>query len=134
MSRLTRYAAILLLLGVGLAASPLPGTSSGAQSNSVLQGRVVTVTVEGIANQLGVRLSTGGNDEFALGRSFTGVLSDPQKLATLGIKNMHVGARVTAMRIATDKVYVEADELEPPSRASVKLMLDADGALVPPKN
>jgi hypothetical protein len=67
-----------------------------------------------------------------VGVQFTGSLVDPQKLAAFGITGMHPGARVVAARIAADRVYVEADELDPPSRASVRVSLDKDGNLVQP--
>jgi hypothetical protein len=43
---------------------------------------------------------------------------------------MHEGARVTAGRMAPDKIRVEADEMEPvPARGSATLKADAKGVL-----
>ena len=89
-------------------------------------------TVGSVAEQLGVKVNSRADDEFTVGTQFTGNLVDAGKLASWGIKGMHPGARVVAARIAPDRVYVEADELDPPARASVRLPLDASGNIVRP--
>ena len=104
------------------AADPPPANARGG----------AIISVGGIASQLGVKVPYRNDDEFSLGVQFTGTLVDPAKLAAFGISGMHAGARVIAARIRPDIVYVEADELEPPSRASAQLRLDTSGKLVKP--
>ena len=103
--------------------------------NAAPPERAATPTIGAVSAQLGVKVTNLASEDFALGVNFTGVLEDPAKLAAFGIKDMHVGARVTASRMAPDRVIVEADEMEPiPARSSVRLRLGADGTLlVPPK-
>lgn len=92
--------------------------------------RNTVVTIGSIASQLGVSVAMGTDDEFALGVQFTGTLQAPEKLDLLGIAGMHAGARVYAARIGRDRVQVEADELNPPKRATAKLRLDDSGKLL----
>ena len=133
MIRPSRVASVLSLVAV-LATATMSFASASTDTTSTVTRHPVAVTIGSVATQLGVKVVVGNESEFVVGASFTGTLSDPEKLATFGIKGMHVGARVTAVRMAPDRVYVEADELEPPSRASAKLHLDADGNLIqPPK-
>ena len=88
----------------------------------------VDITIGQMATQLGVKVPTARADErFDIGVQFTSILVNPARLASFGIKGMHAGARVVAARIALDRVYVEADELEPPVRSSTHLEMDADG-------
>jgi hypothetical protein len=88
------------------------------------------MTISGVAAQLGLKVvQTRDDDEFVIGTSFTGLLTEPDKLARFGIR-MHEGARVTAGRMAPDKIRVEADEMEPvPARGSATLKADAKGVL-----
>jgi hypothetical protein len=59
-----------------------------------------------------------------------GTLTDPEKLARLGIAGMHQGARITAMRTAPGKLSVEVDELEPaPVTKKQVLKIDERGQL-----
>ena len=90
------------------------------------------MTVGDVAEQLGVKVGRQSEDEFTLGVQFTGTLVNPAKLASFGIEGMQSGARVVAARIGTELVHVEADELEPPRRASVQLRLDSNGKLSRP--
>lgn len=94
-----------------------------------------SLTLGAVADQLGVTIrAESSGDELALGASFTGSLDDPEKLAAFGIAGMHKGARVSVMRVAPDKIRVEADEIEPaPARAGVTLRVAADGKLLAPK-
>jgi hypothetical protein len=94
-----------------------------------------SLTLGAVADQLGVTIrAESSGDELALGASFTGSLDDPDKLAAFGIAGMHKGARVSVMRVAPDKVRVEADEMEPaPARGGVTLRVAADGKLIAPK-
>lgn len=92
------------------------------------------VTIGRVAVQLGVKVSDRVEDEFTLGTSFTGSLEDTLKIQSFGIKGMHPGARVTVARVAPDRVYIEADELDPPNRSSIRIRMEPDGTLVrPPK-
>lgn len=128
LQRVVRSVSLLaVLVGAGAAfaaptSDPAPMTAAG-----------MAVTIGQIAEQLGVKVPSRADEEFVLGISFTGSLEDTLKFEEY-IKGMHVGARVTVARIAPDRVYVEADELDPPQRKSVRLRLNADGTLVkPPK-
>src|SRR5262245_25061601 len=89
-----------------------------------------TVSAKALAEQLGARLQPRDNDELRIGMSFTAVLDQPDKLAELGVKGMHAGARVTVARIAPDKIRVEADEMTPvQASGAATLKIDAKGAL-----
>ena len=92
----------------------------------------VQPTISGLALQLGVKLSPRQSESFDVGVSFTGLLEKPEKLAAFGIADMQLGARVVVMRIALDRVLVEADQMEPARTARVKLALDAAGRLTAP--
>lgn len=124
MSRTSVLFRAALLAGVLVVA----GTAFSAPASSV------DPTIGRIAGQLGVHVAAYPDEDFTLGRSFTGTLQEPSKLAALGIPGMSVGARVVAARIAIDKVVVEADQLDPPKRTSARLSLDGAGKLArPPK-
>jgi hypothetical protein len=89
-----------------------------------------TVSAKGIAEQLGARLQPRDDDELRIGMSFTAVLDQPDKLAELGVKGMHAGARVTVARIAPDKLRVEVDEMTPvQASGAATLKIDAKGVL-----
>jgi len=91
----------------------------------------VNVSAKAIAEQLGAKLQPRDDDEMHVGASFTAVLETPEKLAELGLKGMHAGARVTVARVAPDKMRVEADEMTPvAANAAATLKIDAKGALV----
>jgi hypothetical protein len=101
-----------------------------AQDNPQQQAHAERVAIADVASQLGVKVSPQQTDELRLGGSVTGSLTDPKKLAALGIGSMHNGARVTFALIAPDKVRVEADEMEPvEARGAVTLRIDAKGVL-----
>ncbi|HEY2376704.1 MAG TPA: hypothetical protein VGH98_12075 [Gemmatimonadaceae bacterium] len=92
------------------------------------------VSAKAIAEQLGAKLQPRDDDELRIGMSFTAVLESPDKLAELGLKGMHAGARVTVARVAPDKIRVEADEMTPvEASAKATLKLDDKGMLVAPK-
>ena len=94
-----------------------------------------SATVGSIARQLGVKVPGKADEEFELGVQFTGLLEEPGRLAAFGIKGMHAGARVVAARIAADRVYIEADEVDPVRRESSRVAIGLDGTLVkPPKD
>ena len=103
----------------------------GAQQDPKQQGGPASVSAKAIAEQVAARLQPRDDDELRLGASFTALLQDPEKLAELGLKGMHAGARITIARVAPDKVRIEADEMIPaPASAAATLKLDAKGALV----
>src|SRR5438105_7674290 len=109
-------------------ASPRLAAQQDAKQQSVAP---TTVSAKSIAEQLGARLQPRDDDELRIGMSFTAVLESPEKLAELGLKGMHAGARVTVARVAPDKVRVEADEMTPvQASAAATLKIDAKGALV----
>ena len=104
---------------------------SGAQQDTKQQGGPTSVSAKAIAEQIGAKLQPRDDDELRLGSSFTAVLQEPDKLAEVGVRGMHAGARITIARVAPDKVRIEADEMTPaPASASATLKLDAKGALV----
>jgi hypothetical protein len=108
----------------------------GAQQDPKQQSATpTTVSAKAIAEQLGAKLQPRDDDELRIGMSFTAVLESPEKLAELGVKGMHAGARVTVARVAPDKIRVEADEMTPvQASASATFKVDAKGGLVaPPK-
>jgi hypothetical protein len=88
------------------------------------------ITIGGVAGQLGAKVTTRENDDFTVGSSFTGVLADPAKLASLGVAGLHGGARVSAMRVAPERIKVEVDELDPvPLTRKATLKIDERGTL-----
>ena len=95
------------------------------------QGAPAFVSAKAIAGQLGARLQPRDDDELRLGLSFTAVLESPEKLTSLGLKEMHAGARVTVGRVAPDKVRVEVDEMEPVAASTAATFkLDSKGLLI----
>ena len=129
MTRLQRFARGASLLVTLLSATAAASNKDAAPTST---GHLMA-TIGSVATQLGVKIADRGSEEFGLGVQFTGVLAEPDKLATFGIKGMHVGARVVAARVSPDRVVIEADEMEPaPARGSVRIRLDPDGKLLQP--
>jgi hypothetical protein len=130
MTRVRTLGVALALLAASLAFAPAPP----AAAHQIRNAEDPILTIVGVAKQLGLTVQQRDGEEFALGTSFTGLLAEPQKLASFGIQ-MHQGARVTAARMAPDKIRVEADEMEPvAARASATLKVDIKGILsVAPK-
>ena len=130
MSR-THYNVSALAFAVCLTiAAPLYGQQDPKQQSAA----PTMVSAKAIAEQLGARLQPREDDELRIGMSFTAVLGSPDKLAELGIKGMHAGARVTVARIAPDKIRVEADEMTPvEASGKATLKLDEKGTIVAPK-
>jgi hypothetical protein len=115
----------VLLVAPDLAAGQAPATEVTQQSAGV-QMRTV-------AQQLGTKLSGGQRDELTLGVTLNGTLQEPEKLQKFGITGVHKGARVTAMRIAPQKVIVEVDEIDPePLSRKATLRIDDQGRLTAP--
>jgi len=127
MIRFQRVALAVSLLTVVAAV----GTASAGEQP---MDRPAAVTVGMVAEQLGVRVATDVEKEFGVGIQFTGTLEDSTKLEKFGMPGFHAGARVTVIRLSVDRVLVEADELDPPKRKSVKISMSANGGLIaPPK-
>jgi hypothetical protein len=125
MTRVRTLGMALALLTASLAFAPAP--AAVAHETRVAEDPILTIV--GVATQLGLKVQARDGEEFALGTSFTGLLAEPQKLARFGMQ-MHDGARVTAARMAPDKIRVEADEMEPvAARASATLKVDVKGEL-----
>src|SRR5689334_23890729 len=83
-----------LTLGACLAIFAAPRV--GAQQDPKQQSAApATVSAKAIADQLGAKLQPRDDDELRIGMSFTAVLESPEKLAEVGVKGMHAGARVT---------------------------------------
>jgi hypothetical protein len=69
----------------------------------------------------------------AVGSTLNGCVQDPEKLARLGLRGVHQGARVTAMRISPQKLLVEVDDLDPePVTRKASLHIDDQGRLSAP--
>jgi hypothetical protein len=110
-----------------IAAAPLHAQQDPKQQSAAPS----MVSAKAIAEQLGAKLQPRDDDELRIGMSFTAVLESPDKLAEVGIKGMHAGARVTVGRIAPDKIRVEADEMTPiEASGKATLKLDEKGAIV----
>lgn len=119
-------------IGAFFWAPALAGAQSGQTSNGdvTLQSMVQMRTV---ADQLGTKLNPQQREELALGVTLNGTLQEPEKLERLGINGVHKGARVTAMRIAPQKVIVEVDEIEPaPLTRKATLRINDQGRLSAP--
>ena len=121
-SALLRLATLILLATVILLCLPQRAFGGG--------GARSTFDVAQVATQLGVMLPGKESGEIPVGVAVTGYAEEPAKLAALGMPGFHKGARVMIMRIATDRLLVEADELDPtPRRATAKVLVALDGRL-----
>lgn len=110
--------------------------SDSATAQQPAQQAGARLTFGSVADQLGITISEQSRGEpLNLGSNITGTLEDPGKLASLGIRGMHRGARVVVMRVAPDRVRVEADEVDPvPNRGAATLRVDAGGKLIAPRD
>lgn len=105
-----------------------------AQSSSpgVVQ-QAMSVQSQSVAEQLGAKLNPQQRDELTMGVTLNASLQEPEKLARLGMSGLHKGARVTAMRVAPQKLIVEVDELDPvPVTRRATLRIDEQGRLSAP--
>lgn len=110
-----------------------PELAGGQQSTPQVSQQSMSVQMRTVAQQLGTKLSSGQRDDLGLGVTLNGTLQEPEKLERFGITGMHKGARVTAMRIAPQKVIVEVDELDPaPISRKATLRVDEQGRLSAP--
>lgn len=122
-------AALVVATAVALATPSLVRAQDSAAARPVAAA-AATVATDRIADQLGAKLMNAQPTELAIGTSATGILSDPGRLAALGLRDAKAGARVTIMRSARDRIRVEVDEFEPVARTRrLALHLDAEGRL-----
>ena len=136
MTRVHRRHGLLAVIAVGAAIAGSPRVARSQQPAKQPE-REVSFVITAVAERLGLKVQPKDAEELPLGSSFTGLLTDPDKLARVGIRGMHQGARVTVSRIGPDRIRVEADELEPvPTRGTITLRGDDKGELtpVPPRN
>ena len=118
--------AVVALLGM---AFPL----SGQGTTDVKQQSRELSTVD-VAAQLGLRAAPSQPAELNVGSSATFALMDPSKLAALGMSGLHVGSRVTIIRMGADKLRVEVDEIDPvvvTRKATLKLGPDGKLSAIP---
>ena len=128
----SKAAAHVVAIAAVLAASSLAAPSLAAAQDSAAAAAaaqpVRAVATDRVAQQLGAKLANAQPADLVIGASATGILSDPARLAALGLRDAKVGSRVTMMRSARDRVRVEVDEFEPVARTRrLALHLDADG-------
>lgn len=122
-----RVLPVVLLAATLLALPSAAGAQNAGQGGVRQQSRALTTG--DVISQLGISVADS-SAEFEVGANFTGTLREPAKLELLGIRGLHKGARVSAVRISMEKVRVEADEIEPkPARAAATLRIDAHGTL-----
>jgi hypothetical protein len=123
-----RATMVVALISGSLLAGSQRATAQTPAPQVVQQSMRVTMRV--IGEQLGAKLNPEQPDELMVGGMLHGTLTDPEKLARLGIAGMHRGARITAMRTAPGKLNVEVDELEPaPVTKKQVLKIDERGQL-----
>ena len=128
LARIAAITAFTATLAVSSLASP---TLALAQDTARVAAAVAAprvVETDRIAEQLGARLANAQPPELVIGMSATGILSEPARLAALGLRDAKAGARVTIMRSGQDRLRVEVDEFDPVARTRrLTLHLDADG-------
>lgn len=117
-----RARALAMAACTGLAL--LGSATAGAQGVRQQSSQSWSGTVASIAEQLGAKLTPQHPDRFDVGTNFTATLADTEKIAKLGLRGLHPGARVAAIRIAPDRMRVEVDEMDPvplTKRATLKI-------------
>lgn len=131
MTRLPSLRRTCALFVISLGFALVPANAPSAQAPA--QQSEIRLTNERIAKQLGTKVQDRPDLVLGLGNSFTGMLEEPEKLESFGIKGMHKGARVVVMRVAPDRIRVEADELEPTeTRGAATLRVSPSGDLIAP--
>ncbi|HET9004864.1 MAG TPA: hypothetical protein VFN39_12750 [Gemmatimonadaceae bacterium] len=131
----SKAAAHFVAIAAALAASSLASPSLAAAQDSAAAPATVAavqpvraVATDKVAAQLGAKLANAQPADLVIGASATAILSDPARLAALGLRDAKAGSRVTIMRSARDRVRVEVDEFEPVVRTRrLALHLDPDG-------
>ena len=126
-------AVVIAALAVALLATPsfAAAQDSGAAAATPAAAQPARAVATGkVAELLGAKLANAQPDELVIGASATGILSDPARLAALGLRDARAGARVTIMRSARDRIRVEVDEFEPVARTRrLALHIGDDGRL-----
>jgi hypothetical protein len=116
-----------ILLSSAFALSFLAPASSTAQ-----QPYVDPIRVDAIAEKLGTKPGPSTPREIELGQSATLTLTNPDRLASQGIKGMHEGARVTLTCVGPGRLRIEVDELQPVAKNAVlNVKLIEDGTFTP---
>lgn len=116
-----------ILLSSAFAMSLLAPASILAQ-----QPYVDPIRIDAIAEKLGTKPGPSTPREIELGQSATLTLTNPDRLATQGIKGMHEGARVTLTCVGPGRLRIEADELQPVAKNAVlTVKLVEDGTFTP---
>jgi hypothetical protein len=127
-ARRVRLAAVCI--GALVWAPPFLGAQSATPQ--VMQ-QSMSLQMRSVAQQLGAKLNPDHREELSLGVTLNGTLQEPEKLQKFGISGVHKGARVTAMRVAPQKLIVEVDEIEPePLVRKATLKVDEQGRLSAP--
>ena len=70
------------------------------------------IAVAVVADKLGFKPSPDAPRDLELGRSATGMLADPKKLAPVGATGFHDGARVTITCVGPGRMRLEVDEMD----------------------
>lgn len=121
------------LISVAMAAStPLSGSAqrAGEPASAEVKQQGREVVPARVADQLGVKLAPNQPTEFTVGTSLTAILTDSAKLAALGARDVHTGARVTITRVAPERVRLEMDEMDPvPRTTKLTLRIDSEGRI-----
>ena len=126
--RRIRFAAVCI--GALVWVPPALGAQSAAPE---VTQQAISLQARGVAAQLGAKLSPEHREELSLGVTLNGTLQEPEKLQKFGITGVHKGARVTAIRVAPQKLVVEVDEMDPvPLTRKATLNVDERGRLSAP--
>ena len=111
----------------------VPPTLGAQSSVPEVTQQAISLQARGVADQLGAKLSPEHREELSLGVTLNGTLQEPEKLQRFGITGVHKGARVTAIRVAPQKLVVEVDEMDPvPLTRKATLKVDERGRLSAP--
>lgn len=125
--------ATAISIGALLVARPAAAQEHTQTSGGEVVQQAMTVATRDLAAQLGIKPSVQAPDELRLGATLNGMLEEPERLAALGLRGLHPGARVTAFRASPVKLIVEVDEVDPaPLSRRAILRIDERGRLAAP--